>query len=477
MAPAASTSSWVWVPEHSLYYNNSTRVWAKVRPDGTWDYSDAAGQQTTRQPHSEQLTEEQDGATLEDGEDVDGTPLDIPIPEDQLWPDEREVEDGDDDPAGAPLLRLVVLESAVVKKGSVAILHPSDTVTIGRDRSYDKRVRLKELPVSKTHSTVFYLQRGIDGDDTTRDGCWAISDCGSTHGTYVKRGDDKKPVRLSQPKVASSPAELRHLDSITVGTTIFLVHIHLSLACDECASAADSSNLISLDNSSETPSTSASKSSNTPHVPSPTYTTRTKADKERERKEKMRGLREQFLQPGARPERKVDTLPSTVKETSSSSPAFVDRAALRRQRTGAPANPATSMTLSAPSPFFTVPGRPSTTTTNGPSPVAAFSAPTPPVNPFESTSRGAVLLSKLTKPGTTDDTATTGLGTLIQPKTVGAGREERPGLGSRPLVDIVREDRAGNGNTSSTHGASEKRGWREDVREASRKRYKEMQSG
>lgn len=158
----------------------------------------------------------------------------------------------------------------------------------------------------------------------------------------------------------------------------------------------------------------------------------------------MRGLKEQFLKPIVKA---VD-----VKMTSDDTPAppkttYINRAAARRSRTGA-AHPAAS-----PSPFFSVPG----------SRIAPdfASAPTPaPSDPFNSTSKGAVLLSKLggSTPG--------GLGTLIQPKSfTGGSREERPGLGSRPLTV---------GASESASSSASKRDWREDARDQNRKRFKEM---
>jgi hypothetical protein len=73
---------------------------------------------------------------------------------------------------------------------------------------------------------------------------------------------------------------------------------------------------------------------------------------------------------------------------------------------------------------------------------------------------------------TTSSTRQPGLGTLIEAKTFdktsaggGGARDFRPGLGSRPLVAI---DQVGQ------IAGDSKRDWREDVREASRKRFKEM---
>ncbi|KAF9941056.1 hypothetical protein BGZ65_005305 [Modicella reniformis] len=47
-----------------------------------------------------------------------------------------------------------------------------------------------------------------------------ITDCGSTHGTFLN-GE-----RLSSPKTASQPFALRHLDQLQLGSTIFEIHAH-----------------------------------------------------------------------------------------------------------------------------------------------------------------------------------------------------------------------------------------------------------
>ena len=70
---SASTSAWSWSPEHHLYFNPSTQVWASPQPDGTWVYSDSTAAPTPLA---------KDTAEREEGEDVDGTA----IPVEQVWP-------------------------------------------------------------------------------------------------------------------------------------------------------------------------------------------------------------------------------------------------------------------------------------------------------------------------------------------------------------------------------------------------------
>lgn len=247
-----------------------------------------------------------------------------------------------------------------------------------------------------------------------------------------------------------------HCSTIRVGSTIFNVHIHASLACSDCSIATDSSNLINL---------LPAEPAVAPKEAAPdAYITRTKAQKEQERREKMRGLKEQFLKPTVTKAAPSHSSPTTSDVASNpSAPAFIDRAAARRSRTGAPAKPPSASSISS-SPFFAVPG------SRNNAPDYSSSSSSPASNPFGATSKGAVLLSKLGGDGSASASPSQrGLGTLIQPKSfAGGSREERPGLGSRPLAVV-----GGAGTEVSAVGA-EKRGWREDAREANRKRFRDM---
>ena len=97
--------------------------------------------------------------------------------------------------------------------------------------------------------------------------------------------------------------------------------------------------------------------------------------------------------------------------------------------------------------------------------------------PFQADSRGAQLLSKLTAPTSApSDTpplatslptqvpvASRRLGQLIVARSIPTTQgESRPGLGSAPLVALEQA------------ALSSKRDWREDIREQSRKRFKDL---
>jgi hypothetical protein len=130
-------------------------------------------------------------------------------------------------------LRLRVLQTCILHKHvSLAVLDAYAETQFGRDvappGSDTPRIRLKEMPVSKLHATVFW-------DRARRE--WAVVDMGSKHGTFLQsaRHPGAEPVRLSPPRTTSVPHPLRHLDRLTIGSTAFLCHIHDDRTpCAEC---------------------------------------------------------------------------------------------------------------------------------------------------------------------------------------------------------------------------------------------------
>ena len=133
-------------------------------------------------------------------------------------------------------LRLIVTQSLILPRiQRVAILDAHHEVSIGRDISPDPtapRLRLKEMAVSKFHASIFFSS----GTRT-----WSIVDLGSVHGTTVNG------TRLSGARQASPPHQLKHGDSITAGSTTFVVHIHRdALPCTECVVVQSGENGIPL---------------------------------------------------------------------------------------------------------------------------------------------------------------------------------------------------------------------------------------
>lgn len=135
------------------------------------------------------------------------------------------------------LLRLLVVTSSILpSKQRIAVLDGHSELQIGRDAPTDRdtpRVRLKEMEVSKLHATVYW-------DSKQR--AWSVVDMGSKHGTFIQSSsaastsNDNIGTRLSLPRVASMPRRLCHMDTLTIGSSTFLVHIHENqFACEECS--------------------------------------------------------------------------------------------------------------------------------------------------------------------------------------------------------------------------------------------------
>ncbi|KAL0580359.1 hypothetical protein ABG067_008559, partial [Albugo candida] len=124
-------------------------------------------------------------------------------------------------PQGTLSIRLVVQSSPHYTTGQVVLIDENG-ITIGRDRSWDARLRLPEMMVSKYHAMIF-----LDKSDKL----FYILDNGSQHGTFINQ------KRLSDQKQASLPYELRHLDMIKIGSTTVEVHLHhQGWPCQSCLS-------------------------------------------------------------------------------------------------------------------------------------------------------------------------------------------------------------------------------------------------
>ncbi|KAF7330517.1 hypothetical protein MVEN_02491200 [Mycena venus] len=149
------------------------------------------------------------------------------------WPGEA-LNDAEEKASGSPThgpsLRLLVLRTSVFpQKQTLVITDGYTELQFGRDPAPSQdipRVRLKEMEVSKLHATAY-----ADGDT------WSIVDMGSKHGTFLQPRSSITAVRLSPPRVASIPRRLNHLDTLAIGGTTFLVHIHpTQTPCSDCCS-------------------------------------------------------------------------------------------------------------------------------------------------------------------------------------------------------------------------------------------------
>lgn len=132
-------------------------------------------------------------------------------------------------PESDATLRLVVLESERLKPGHI-VLVDANGLTVGRDKSWDRRLRLPEMAVSKYHCQIYYHKK----DDTEQKEGFYIVDVGSRNGTFVNN------ERLSDAKSSSIPKMLKHLDRVQIGSTVLEVHYHEEQwPCGKCQSKRD----------------------------------------------------------------------------------------------------------------------------------------------------------------------------------------------------------------------------------------------
>nr|VWO99744.1 Hormone-sensitive lipase [Ganoderma boninense] len=169
-------------------------------------------------------------------------------PEPLLYDDTTVYEPTSNTPAPSGSLRLLVQQTAILRKNQrIALLDGYSQTEIGRDvaaaGSDIPRIRLKEMEVSKLHATIYWDQ------DRTQ---WSIVDMGSKHGTFIQSsaapppstssalGLDERGSRLSAPRIASMPRALHHMDRLTIGGTTFAVHVHEGRApCTACSPQGD----------------------------------------------------------------------------------------------------------------------------------------------------------------------------------------------------------------------------------------------
>ncbi|KAI0087290.1 hypothetical protein BDY19DRAFT_857551, partial [Irpex rosettiformis] len=186
---------------------------------------------------------------------------------------------GDDGPSQAvasslaiPSLRLIRLpehgtKPALPRIQKLANIDGYTEVELGRDLpppgSDKPRIRLKDMEVSKIHATIYWDMKRHE---------WAIVDMGSKHGTFVlsyvsptaatasSASPGPNGQRLSLPRTASIPRQLRHLDRLSVGGTTFLIHIHEDcLPCKECIARGGDDSEITLFNTRQAATSSKRK--------------------------------------------------------------------------------------------------------------------------------------------------------------------------------------------------------------------------
>ncbi|CAB4415293.1 unnamed protein product [Rhizophagus irregularis] len=170
-----------------------------------------------------------------------------------LTPDESALDQGE--PGSDATLRLVVIESGILKSGHL-VLVDANGISMGRDRWDDRRLRLAEMPTSKHHCQIFFSSTSIidnnnEEEESSTPDAFFIIDIGSQNGTFVNS------QRLSESKMSSKPHQLNHMDEVTVGSTKFQVHLHKQWTCDVCT--VTEGKMIDISNNSDVVSNNINK--------------------------------------------------------------------------------------------------------------------------------------------------------------------------------------------------------------------------
>ena len=305
------------------------------------------------------------------------------------------------------VFRLIVLKSGIISRSKrIVALDGYAEVSIGRDKSPSARIRLPEMTVSKYHAAIYW-------DGARRE--WSIVDMGSMYGTFVfatrdikeaakgsvsvgnkadsssgGSGTSTRGMRLSEPRKASMPKILRHLDQITIGNTTFLVHEHLDgRPCIECT----------IEGQGEIPlHTSSSSTSKKAVSDSTTSTRKRKSDDVVDPRKAIAKLKSNLLSQRSYSNPSIPSISDIPASSSVTSTDYKDRSAIRRQlhpeHRGMPPPPAPSISQqesarslpasSSPSPF--------TTSDLGWTPPALAPEPKPTSAPISSSNIGHKLL-------------------------------------------------------------------------------------
>ncbi|XP_072272396.1 angiogenic factor with G patch and FHA domains 1 isoform X2 [Pyxicephalus adspersus] len=119
-----------------------------------------------------------------------------------------------------PCIRVIVVRSPVLQKGSLFIITAVKSATIGREKDMGHTIRIPEVGVSKFHAEVHF-------DHNLQS--YVLVDQGSQNGTVINGN------QILQPKTVGEPYVLHHGDEVKFGETVLSFHVHPgSETCDGC---------------------------------------------------------------------------------------------------------------------------------------------------------------------------------------------------------------------------------------------------
>ncbi|XP_075694693.1 angiogenic factor with G patch and FHA domains 1 [Rhinoderma darwinii] len=126
----------------------------------------------------------------------------------------------DTDRIWPPCIRVIVVRSPVLQKGSLFIITAEKSATIGREKNLGHDIRVAEVGVSKFHAEV-YFDHNLQS--------YVLVDQGSQNGTIINGN------QILQPKIICEPVVIHHGDEVKFGETVLSFHVHPgSETCDGC---------------------------------------------------------------------------------------------------------------------------------------------------------------------------------------------------------------------------------------------------
>ncbi|XP_053303936.1 angiogenic factor with G patch and FHA domains 1 isoform X1 [Spea bombifrons] len=171
------------------------------------DIRESSSSSEESEPEEGEITESEKASSDEDmssGDSVTANDSEIEDVE-KIWP---------------PCIRVIVVRSPALQKGSLFIITAVKSATIGRERGMGHTIRIPELGVSKFHAEVYF-----DNDLQS----YVLVDQGSQNGTVINGN------QILQPKQKCEPCVLEHGDEVKLGETVLSFHIHPgSDTCDGC---------------------------------------------------------------------------------------------------------------------------------------------------------------------------------------------------------------------------------------------------